>query len=64
MSDHCPLTMKLDSARMGIKLDGKWADTTAQTTRRAERIRKGLQPEESYTDKMQPGNGPGRRRNQ
>eukprot|EP00959_Pyramimonas_sp_CCMP1952_P302209 6323303-Pyramimonas_sp.AAC.1 len=47
MSDHCPLTMELDSARMGIKLDGKWADTKAQTTRRAKRIRKGLQPEET-----------------
>eukprot|EP00959_Pyramimonas_sp_CCMP1952_P092659 1939200-Pyramimonas_sp.AAC.1 len=128
MSAHCPLTMKLDSTRVGIKLDGKWADTTAHATRRAKRIRKGLQPEETqavremledeigdevarctqligrvrgvdrqqngraledvaqaihetltrshelvlervgesvtYTDKMQPGNGPGRRRNQ
>eukprot|EP00959_Pyramimonas_sp_CCMP1952_P388297 8136772-Pyramimonas_sp.AAC.1 len=47
MSDHCPLTVTLDSTRMSIKLDGRWADATAQMTRRATRIRKGLQPEET-----------------
>eukprot|EP00976_Prorocentrum_cordatum_P058543 1173034-Prorocentrum_minimum.AAC.1 len=47
MSDHYPLTMRLHSTRVGMKLDGKWADTTTQTTRRAKQIRKGLQPEET-----------------
>ena len=46
MSDHYPLTVTLDSAGMSIALDSRWADATTQTTRRATRIRKGLQPEE------------------
>eukprot|EP00959_Pyramimonas_sp_CCMP1952_P315174 6596789-Pyramimonas_sp.AAC.1 len=46
MSDHYPLTMTLDSAGMSMALDSRWADATTQTTRRAARIRKGLQPEE------------------
>eukprot|EP00959_Pyramimonas_sp_CCMP1952_P449305 9407847-Pyramimonas_sp.AAC.2 len=47
MSDHYPLTTRLDSARVGIKLDSKWADATTQEARRTRRIRKGLQPEET-----------------
>eukprot|EP00959_Pyramimonas_sp_CCMP1952_P330809 6927573-Pyramimonas_sp.AAC.1 len=58
MSDHCPLTVTLDSTRMSIKLDGRWADATTQMTRRATRIRKGLQPEE--TQAVGEGNAGGR----
>eukprot|EP00976_Prorocentrum_cordatum_P033978 691754-Prorocentrum_minimum.AAC.1 len=47
MSDHCPLTVTLDSAGMSIALDSRWVDATIQMTRRATRIRKGLQPEEA-----------------